>query len=118
MSRLFEVIPRMRLDASQAMTIALRGCDGLTGCAAPRSAPKCPIPVRVPGSSDSIPHAGPAAGTSAAATRLIRCNRRPSVTIGITQLALEHKQSFLKDEQRHIALRNLLASFAPQPVQR
>ena len=108
----------MRLDASQAITSraerlrwgnALRPASDYSKVSDPR--PSCPLqclhPARRRYGADPF-----------AAPRLIRCNRRPSVIVGTTQLALEHKQSFLEDEQRHMALRNLLASFATQLVQR
>ena len=108
----------MRLDASQAITNRaerlrwgdrLRPASDCSEVSDPR--PSAPFqrfhPARRPCGADAF-----------ATRRLIRCNRRPSVIIGITQLALEHKQSFLKHEQRHIALRDLLASFATQLVQR
>jgi hypothetical protein len=108
----------MRLDASHSITNRaerLRWGDRLRP--PPQTAPKCPIRVRVARCSASIPRRRCGAAAFAA-PRLNRCNRRPSVTVGIIQLALEHKQSFLEDEQRHITLRNLLASFTTQLVQR
>jgi hypothetical protein len=41
-----------------------------------------------------------------------------SLLIAVAQLTLEHKQSLLKDKQRHIAVRDFLASLAPQLVKR
>jgi hypothetical protein len=73
-----------------------------------RSASACPF-------QRFIPHVGPKADAFAPADRV---QPRSSIIVGITQVALEHEQSFLKDEQRHMALRNLVASFATQLVQR